>query len=60
MDYVISSDPSWVDVDVVWRFLYGEQVGFAQVISDRATFAYLADVFILADHRNQGLSKRFH
>ena len=29
----------------------GEQVGFARVITDRATFAYLADVFILAPHR---------
>jgi hypothetical protein len=33
------------------------QVGFARVISDRATFAYLADVFILPAHRNRGLSK---
>jgi len=24
MDYVISSDPSWVEVDVVWRFLSEE------------------------------------
>jgi hypothetical protein len=24
MDYVISSDPSWVDIDVVWRFLSEE------------------------------------
>jgi len=92
MDYVISSDPSWVEVDVVWRFLseesywargvpretvlkslansipFGvyeiglqsrrEQVGFARVVSDRATFAYLADVFVLTEHRGQGLSKR--
>jgi GNAT superfamily N-acetyltransferase len=92
MDYIISSDPSWIDIDVVWRFLSAEsywaqgvpretvlrsiahsisfgvyqldpysirkQVGFARVVSDRATFAYLADVFILAEHRNQGLSKR--
>jgi GNAT superfamily N-acetyltransferase len=34
------------------------QVGFARVISDRATFAYLADVFVLDAHRGQGLSKR--
>ena len=34
------------------------QVGFARVVSDRATFAYLADVFILPGHRGQGLSKR--
>ncbi len=34
------------------------QVGFARMITDRATFAYLADVFILPEHRGQGLSKR--
>ena len=34
------------------------QVGFARVISDRATYAYLADVFVLDAHRGQGLSKR--
>lgn len=35
----------------------GAQVGFARIISDRATFAYLADVFILPQHRGKGLSK---
>jgi GNAT superfamily N-acetyltransferase len=34
------------------------QVGFARVITDKATFAYLADVFILDAHRGRGLSKR--
>ncbi len=34
-----------------------EQVGFARVISDYATYAYLADVFILEQHRGKGLSK---
>jgi GNAT superfamily N-acetyltransferase len=34
------------------------QVGFARVITDKATFAYLADVFILDTHRGKGLSKR--
>ena len=33
------------------------QVGFARVISDRATFAYLSDVFVLEEERGQGLSK---
>jgi GNAT superfamily N-acetyltransferase len=33
------------------------QVGFARVVTDRATFAYLADVFILESHRAKGLSK---
>ncbi len=36
----------------------GEQIGFARVVTDKATFAYLADVFILDSHRGQGLSKR--
>lgn len=35
-----------------------EQVGFARVITDRATFAYLSDVFILEAHRGRGLSKQ--
>ena len=33
-----------------------EQVGFARVITDQATFAYLADVFVLESHRGRGLS----
>jgi len=39
--------------DPDWR-----QVGFARVTTDRATFAYLGDVFILTEHRGHGLSKR--
>lgn len=35
----------------------GEQAGFARVITDLATFAYLADVFIVEAHRGRGLSK---
>jgi predicted GNAT family N-acyltransferase len=34
-----------------------QQVGFARVISDRATFAYLSDVFVLETERGQGLGK---
>ncbi|MCI0352307.1 MAG: GNAT family N-acetyltransferase [Acidobacteriales bacterium] len=34
-----------------------KQVGFARVITDSATFAYLADVFILPKYRGHGLSK---
>ena len=37
---------------------YGErQVGFARVITDYATFAYIGDVFILEEFRGRGLSK---
>lgn len=35
----------------------GCQLGFARVITDRATFAYLCDVFVLKKFRGQGLSK---
>ncbi|HEV2702653.1 MAG TPA: GNAT family N-acetyltransferase [Steroidobacteraceae bacterium] len=34
------------------------QVGFGRVVTDKATFAYLADVYVLPEHRGQGLSKR--
>jgi GNAT superfamily N-acetyltransferase len=34
-----------------------EQVGFARVVTDLATFAYVADVFVLDAHRGRGLSK---
>jgi GNAT superfamily N-acetyltransferase len=33
------------------------QVGFARVITDYSTFAYLADVFVLPSHRGRGVSK---
>lgn len=35
-----------------------KQIGFARVITDYATFAYLADVYILQEYRGLGLSKR--
>lgn len=33
------------------------QVGFARMVTDRATFAYLADVYVLEAHRGRGLGK---
>jgi N-acetylglutamate synthase-like GNAT family acetyltransferase len=38
--------------------LDGAQVGFARVVTDRATFAYLADVFVLEEHRGKGLARK--
>lgn len=35
-----------------------QQVGFARVITDFATFAYLCDVFILESHQGNGLGKQ--
>jgi GNAT superfamily N-acetyltransferase len=84
-DYEISTDPTRVDVRMVYEFLtnsywakeipvetvrrsiensicFGvyhgrQQVGFARIISDQATFAYLADVFTLPAYRGRGLSR---
>jgi GNAT superfamily N-acetyltransferase len=85
-EYVISTDPSRLDLDVIHRFLtngywaqgiprevvarsieqslcFGiydgtsAQIGFARVVSDFATVAYLGDVFVLESHRGFGLGK---
>jgi GNAT superfamily N-acetyltransferase len=39
-------------------YVEGQQAGFARIISDHATFAYVADVFVLEAFRGRGLSKR--
>ena len=56
-----------IPVDVIRRGIAGsicfgiyhsrEQVGFARVITDQATYAYLADVYVLEGHRGRGLAK---
>jgi GNAT superfamily N-acetyltransferase len=85
-DYVISTDRSRLDVELIHDFLsrtaywasgrtlevvelsienslpFGiykgnDLVGFARVVTDYATFAWIADVFVLPEHRHQGLSK---
>ena len=84
--FLISTDNSLLDTDVLYQYLNGEsywakgitkekllraidnsmcfgvyhdkkQIGFARLITDKATFAYLADVFILDAYRGRGLSK---
>jgi N-acetylglutamate synthase-like GNAT family acetyltransferase len=35
----------------------GTQIGFARVVTDEATFAYLSDVFVLAEYRDGGLGQ---
>ena len=35
-----------------------QQVGFARVVTDFATFAYVADVFVIDSHRGRGISKQ--
>jgi GNAT superfamily N-acetyltransferase len=39
-------------------FCEGQQVGFARVVTDRTTFAYLCDVYVLDAHRGRGLAKQ--
>lgn len=56
-----------IPLDVIKRAIEGSlcfglfhlkaQVGFARVITDRATFAYLCDVYILEDYRGRGLGR---
>lgn len=56
-----------IPIEIVQRSIEGSlcfsvvylnhQVGFARVITDQATFAYLADVFIDENFRGKGLSK---
>ena len=36
----------------------GAQVGFARAVTDYATFAYVADVFVVASHRGAGVGKK--
>ncbi len=38
-------------------FEHDRQVGFARAITDRATYAYLADVFVVPSHRGRGLAR---
>ena len=89
-DFLISTEPDRIDVDMVHRYLANEsywargierrkvdrairyslcfgvydcsetaeaQIGFARVVTDFSRFAYLADLFILAHYRGQGLGK---
>jgi len=36
----------------------GEQVGLARVVTDKATFAYLSDVYVLPEHQGRGVAQR--
>ena len=38
-------------------YVGGRQVAFARVVSDRAVFAYLMDVFVIPEYRGRGISK---
>jgi len=84
-DYLISTDPSKLNLDVVFDYLTNEsywacgrprdvfdcsienslnfgiffgdnQIGFARIVTDRATFAWICDVFVLPAHRGKGIA----
>ena len=42
----------------VGAYTGSSQVGFARMVTDKATFAYLADVYVLDEHRGNGISKK--
>ncbi len=42
----------------VGAYIDGRQIGFARMVTDKATFAYLADVYVLEEHRGNGLAGR--
>lgn len=47
-----------IEHSIAFGLYEGErQIGFARAVTDRATFAYLADVFILDDFRGRGLGE---
>lgn len=62
-----SSWATGIDADTVRRAvdgslnfgLYegGRQIGYARFITDHATFAYMADVFVIEEHRGKGLGR---
>lgn len=47
-----------IENSICFGLYHGErQIGFARVVSDKATFAYVGDVFVISEYRGQGLSK---
>ena len=47
-----------IENSICFGLYHGErQIGFARVVSDRATFAYIGDVYVTDEFRGRGLSK---
>jgi GNAT superfamily N-acetyltransferase len=47
-----------LDRSLCFGLFHGDrQIGFGRVVSDRATFAYLADVFVVESYRGRGLGR---
>lgn len=56
-----TKDDVTVQITNAWRvvgaYAGAEQVGFARAVSDGVALAYLADVYVRADHRGRGIAK---
>jgi len=52
----LQTDNAWRVVGI-YESATGAMVGFARAVSDGVAFAYLADVFVLPDHRGHALGK---
>lgn len=47
-----------IENSICFGLYHGDrQIGFARVVSDKATFAYIGDVFVIDEFRGRGLSK---
>lgn len=58
-DRTLEQTKTAIENSICFGVYLGErQVGFARVVTDRATFAYVGDVFILEEFRGRGLSKQ--
>jgi GNAT superfamily N-acetyltransferase len=51
------NDRAWENSMPFGAYLDGELAAWARVVTDRATFAWLADVFVLPEHRGRGVGK---
>ncbi len=57
-DRTLAQTLAAIDNSICFGLYYGPgQVGFARIVSDQSTFAYVGDVFILNEYRGRGLSK---
>jgi GNAT superfamily N-acetyltransferase len=55
--YDVVADIDRTSARVVGVYHHGAQVGYARVLSDRHTTCYLADVYVLEEHRGRGLGR---
>jgi GNAT superfamily N-acetyltransferase len=47
-----------IENSICFGLYHGDkQIGFARVVSDQATFAYIGDVYVIEEYRGRGLSK---